>query len=88
MASTTEDKLRLAFSSKEDIRNAINTKGVECGTDVPFSHYGDKIRSIKTGGGGITQGRVMPGSVSFGRSVDIECIGGFVKESREEQVLE
>ena len=88
MAKTTEDRLRLALTSKEDIRNAIETKGVRCGTDVPFSQYGDKIRSIKTGGGGITQGPVLPGKVAFGRAMNFECIGGFTKESRQEQVLE
>lgn len=81
MASTTEDKLRLAISSKEDIRQAIEDKGVKCSTDVPFSRYGDKIRSIKTGGVSLAHGEVRPGNVSFGRAINIEAIGGFVKQS-------
>lgn len=88
MAKTTEDKLRLALSSKEDIRNAIETKGVRCDTDVPFAQYGDKIRLIKTGGGGITQGPVLPGSVSFGWAVQLAGVGTFVKEDRQAQVME
>ena len=46
MANTTEDKLRAALLSKEGIRNAIESKGVECGADVPLSAYPDKIRTI------------------------------------------
>ena len=88
MATTTEDKLRMAFDSKEDIRNAIETKGVECGTDVPLSHYGDKIRSIKTGGGGITHGPVSPGNVSFGKAIYFAGVGTFVEEVRQEEVIE
>ena len=47
MANTTEDKLRAALLSKEGIRQAIEKKGVECGTDVPFSAYPSKIDEIQ-----------------------------------------
>ena len=88
MATTIEDKLRLAFASKEDIRNAIESKGVECQTDVPLSHYGDKIRAIRTGGGSLTHGPVTQGSVSFGKAIQLAGIGTFVEEVRQEEVIE
>ena len=47
MAKTTEDKLRALLTSKENIRKAIESKGVECGTDVPLSHYCNKIQQIQ-----------------------------------------
>ena len=47
MANTTEDKLRAALTSKEGIRQAIESKGVECGTDVPFSAYRSKIEQLR-----------------------------------------
>ena len=46
MANTTEDKLRAALASKEGIRQAIESRGVECGADVPLSAYSEKIRQI------------------------------------------
>ena len=88
MAHTTEDKFRLAFSSKEDIRNAIEEKGVECGADVPFSHYGNRIRAIKTGGSDMPQGPVTYKRSSFGTALNLETIGGFVKTSPDAQILE
>ena len=50
MANTTEDKLRAALASKESIREAIESKGVECGADVPLSAYPDAIRRIPVSG--------------------------------------
>lgn len=47
MANTTEDKLRAALGSKEGIRKAIESKGVECGADVPLSAYPTRINQIQ-----------------------------------------
>lgn len=47
MANTTEDKLRAALGSKEGIRKAIESKGVECGADVPLSAYPSRINQIQ-----------------------------------------
>ena len=45
---TTSQKLQAILDSKEDIRQAINEKDVECSTAVPLDEYGDKIRSINS----------------------------------------
>lgn len=45
MSQTLVDKLNLTLNTKEDIRRAINEKGVIL-TDEPFADYADKIRSI------------------------------------------
>lgn len=50
MAGTTSDKLQGILNSKEDIRKAINEKGVKCDTSVVFSRYAEKIRAIEQGG--------------------------------------
>lgn len=50
--STIADKLNLLKNTKENIRLAINEKGVACGTDVSFSSYPSKIMQIEGGGGG------------------------------------
>lgn len=50
MAGTTGDKLQGILNSKEDIRKAINEKGVKCDTSVVFSRYAEKIRAIEQGG--------------------------------------
>lgn len=50
MAGTTSDKLQGILNSKEDIRKAINEKGVTCGTGVALSEYAEKIRAIGQGG--------------------------------------
>lgn len=47
MANTTEDKLRAALVSKEGIRKAIESKGIECGADVPLSAYPKRINQIQ-----------------------------------------
>ncbi len=39
-------KLDTCEKVKEEIRQAITDGGVECGTDVPLSQYGDKIRQL------------------------------------------
>lgn len=49
MAGTTSDKLQGILNSKEDIRKAINEKGITCSKDVALSKYAEKIRSIKQG---------------------------------------
>lgn len=49
---TIADKLDYLVNIKEEIRTAINEKGVAVGTTVPFMDYGDKIRDINTSGGG------------------------------------
>lgn len=45
---TTAQKLQAIKNSKEDIRQAIISKDVECATTVPLDEYGDKIRSINS----------------------------------------
>lgn len=50
--STIADKLNLLKNTKENIRLAINEKGVACGTDVSFSSYPSKIMQIEGGGSG------------------------------------
>lgn len=50
MAGTTSDKLQGILNSKEDIRKAINEKGVKCDTSVVFSKYAEKIRAIEQDG--------------------------------------
>ena len=47
MSTTTEQKLNLLLSTKENIKNALIEQGQEVG-DV-FSTYPDKIRAIRTG---------------------------------------
>lgn len=47
MANTTADKLQAALNSKEEIRLAIQSKGVECGIGVPLAEYPSKVRSIR-----------------------------------------
>ena len=76
MANTITEKLRAALSSKERIRQAIETKGISCDESVPFSEYGDKILSISEGGSGhITYGMVSPGIPILGRVINISGIG-------------
>lgn len=86
MAGTTADKLQGALSSKENIRTAIEAKGVSCGTDVPFADYGNKILSIQSGGN--IHGPVGPGGNIFGTAVDIEGVGQYAQETRQEETLE
>lgn len=102
MAGTTSDKLLAALTSKESIRLAIEAKGVECGNDVPFSRYSEKILSIKTKdpeGGGVgcgipgivfdfTVSDVRTGRAIYGRVIGIEQIGAYVKETSDAQVIE
>lgn len=84
MTGTTEDKLRAALVSKEGIRTAIEEKGVECGTDVPFSQYREKILSIKTGSsGGIMHGAVGVGGRILGVHINIFGVGQYVEENIE-----
>ena len=58
MAGTTSDKLQGILNSKEDIRKAINEKGVSCEKTVPLSKYANKIKSISSG-----IGLKIPGTV-------------------------
>lgn len=60
MANTTEDKLRAALGSKEGIRRAIESKGVECGADVPLSAYPSRINQIQHLRGLRIRGVVIP----------------------------
>lgn len=46
---------------KEQIRLAIVDGGVECGTDVPLSEYGDKIRQIVCGPLAISKEGIIAG---------------------------
>ncbi len=48
----TSDKLQAILNSKENIRQAINNKGVTVDEEVVFADYGEKIDQITTGGGG------------------------------------
>jgi hypothetical protein len=43
---TTIEKLQGIVDSKEDIRLAINAKGVEVDTDVALSQYAERIDQI------------------------------------------
>ena len=43
------DKLDRIAEIKEEIRDAINTKGVEVDENVPLSNYPDKILEIEGG---------------------------------------
>ena len=84
MAGTTEDKLRAALVSKENIRAAIEEKGVECGRDIPFSYYPEKILSIKTGGSGYVMfGAVGIGGKISGTRLSIYAVGKFTEISTE-----
>jgi hypothetical protein len=47
--NTTAEKLQAILSSKEDIRQAINEKGIEVDTTVPLAEYADKIMDIQGG---------------------------------------
>ena len=86
MAGTTTDKLRAALASKESVRTAIQAKGVECGTDVPFADYGSKILSIQSGG--FLHGSVGPGGRIFGVGIGIAGVGQYVAEERSEEIIE
>lgn len=102
MAGTTYDKLLAALTSKESIRLAIEAKGVECGTDVPFSQYSEKILSFKTEdpeGGGVgcgipgivfdfTVSDIRTGGAIYGSIIGIEKIGVYVKETSDAQVID
>ena len=79
MAGTTSDKLHALVTSKEGIRLAIESQGVDCGTDVPFSEYAQKILSISGGSGGVAQGAVGLGGGISGYHVNIAGPGQFVK---------
>lgn len=83
MAGTTSDKLAAILVSKESIRSAIEAKGVECGTDVPFSQYGEKVLSIAGGSGSLTYGAVGAGGTIFGTLIHIAGMGQYVKENIE-----
>lgn len=48
----TSDKLQAILNSKENIRQAINNKGVTVDEEVVFADYGEKIDQITSGGGG------------------------------------
>ena len=89
MASTTEDKLRMALASKEAIRSAIEQKGVQCGTDVPLSGYSQKILQIGGGGpGSVTYGKVEIYTPVFGHALEFEGTGKFEEENRDPQIIE
>ena len=47
---TTADKLNKVLSTKADIKSAIIEKGVAVSDSDTFASYGNKIRSIKSGG--------------------------------------
>ena len=60
---TTADKLNKVLSTKADIKSAIIEKGVAVSDSDTFASYGDKIRSIKSGGdsgGDIVEGYPLP----------------------------
>lgn len=44
-----ESKLNYLFGTKDEIRQAIQEKGVSVSSDTTFRQYADKIRSIETG---------------------------------------
>ena len=49
MSSTTADKLNYLKGTKEAIKNAIVSKGVEVEEDATFRSYAEKIESIEVG---------------------------------------
>ena len=60
---TTADKLNKVLSTKADIKSAIIEKGVAVSDSDTFASYGDKIRSIKSGGdsgGDFVEGYPLP----------------------------
>lgn len=60
---TTADKLNKVLSTKADIKSAIIEKGVAVSDSDTFASYGNKIRSIKSGGdsgGDIVEGYPLP----------------------------
>ena len=84
MATTTEDKLRLALASKEAIRSAIEQKGVQCGPDVPLSGYSLKILQIEGGGSGfVSHGKVEIHTPVFGHALEFQVTGKFEEEIRD-----
>ena len=60
---TTADKLNKVLSTKADIKSAIIEKGVAVSDSDTFASYGNKIRSIKSGGdsgGDFVEGYPLP----------------------------
>ena len=60
---TTADKLNKVLSTKADIKSAIIEKGVAVSDSDTFASYGNKIRSITSGGGSggdIVEGYPLP----------------------------
>jgi predicted Zn-dependent peptidase len=53
---TTADKLNKILETKQAIRQAIITKGVEVGEDTKFADYPSRIVAIQTGSGEGTGG--------------------------------
>jgi hypothetical protein len=51
---TTAEKLLKIYEAKIDILSAIRAKGVAVPSTLPFTQYGDKIRDIQIGAGGLT----------------------------------
>jgi hypothetical protein len=51
--TTTAQKLQTIVDIKEDIKDAINTKGGTLTTETPFADYAPAILNIETGGGGL-----------------------------------
>ena len=49
MANTTADKLSYLIETKNAIKEALITMGVEVGSEDTFRSYADKILSIETG---------------------------------------
>lgn len=47
--TTISDKFNRAFQSKEAIRQALISKGVDVSNDVPFADYAEKINDISVG---------------------------------------
>lgn len=55
---TTADKLNRLLTTKQEIKNAIENKGVNIG-DAPFAEYADKIEEIETGEISIDNGVIL-----------------------------
>lgn len=47
--TTISDKFNRAFESKEAIRQALISKGVDVGEDTPFADYAEKVNNIEVG---------------------------------------
>lgn len=77
--ATIANKLNLLKGSKEDIRQAIISKGVPCDESVPFDEYINKIQSISGEPGGDTT-TILNGTDVFGLQYYFDGINNMHQE--------